>query len=75
MDYTASEHAFEVESNEELQFELEMDLNRLFYTNTDTINMVEQFLTHTMPVGSEAFQLAEKITDNLVNNAVYKVPF
>lgn len=75
LEFTDSEHAFEVKAETELQFAIEMDLNRLFYNNSDTINMVQRPITHTNPVGSEAFQLAEKITGNLVNNALYKVPF
>ncbi len=75
MSYTDDEHAFTVPQDDELQFVVEMDLNRLFYNDQDTINMVQDNITHTMPPGSDKFKLAEKITNNLVNNALFKVPF
>ncbi|MEM7367562.1 MAG: MbnP family protein [Bacteroidota bacterium] len=75
LEFTDADHAFEVKAETELQFVIEMDLNRFFYNNSDTINMVQRPISHTNPVGSEAFQLSEKITDNMVNNALYKVPF
>lgn len=73
--YTDTEHAFEVKNETETQFELELDINRMFYADGDTIDMAEQFITHTTPVGSASFKLAESITDKLINNAIYKVPF
>jgi len=75
MSYTEDEHAFTVPQNDELQFVVEMDLNRLFYNDQDTINMVQDNITHSMPPGSDKFKLAEKITNNLVSNALFKVPF
>jgi hypothetical protein len=73
--YAEPAHAFLVEPDKELQFILELDLNRLFYSSSDTIDMVQQNLTHALPVGSEAYRLAEQVTNNLSNNALYKVPF
>lgn len=75
MDYTLDEHNFTVEANGELQFVFDLDINRLFYNSTDTINMVTQNITHVTPVGSAAFQLSEKITNNLTGNALFKNPF
>ncbi len=75
MVYLDSEHAFAIEPGSELQFKMEIDLNRFFYTDADTIDMVQFNTTQTMPPGSEAFRLAEKITNNIVNNSLYKIPF
>ncbi|RMG58572.1 MAG: hypothetical protein D6722_23375 [Bacteroidetes bacterium] len=75
LSYTEAEHAFEIKEGERLAFAFSLDINRLFYTDTDTLDMVTNNLTHTTPVGSDAFQLAEYITDNLVEGALTKLPF
>jgi hypothetical protein len=75
IEYTSPEHAFTVGGDGELQFVIEMDVNRLFYNATDTLDMVNQNITHTMPMGSEEYKIAETLTNNLVNTALYKVPF
>lgn len=73
--YLNPEHAFEIKSNEELQFILEMDMNRFFYTETDTIDMVTDNFSHTTPVGSASYELSEKIVENMVTGAIFKPPF
>ncbi|GAB4407155.1 MAG: hypothetical protein OHK0039_09430 [Bacteroidia bacterium] len=73
--YLDADHAFEVAEGEELQFKLELDVNRFFYNSSDTIDMVTRNITHSTPVGSEAFGLARRIMDNLVDHAMYKMPF
>lgn len=75
VEYALPEHSFIIGEKEELQFIIEIDLNRFFYTQTDTLDMVDQNITHTMPEGSEEYQIAKTITDNMVNTALYKVPF
>ena len=75
LNYTEPEHHFTVSANEETRFVLELDVNRLFFMENDTIDMVANPGTHTLPPGSPAFLLSEKITRNLVNNALFKVPF
>ncbi len=75
LSFTKDEHSFTVPKDEELQFIVELDLNRLFYTESDTIDMVNENITHTMPPGSKEYRLAEKITNNLVEEAIFKVPF
>jgi hypothetical protein len=75
LSYTESDNAFVIDKATELQFKFELDVNRFFYNNTDTIDMKRYPVSHTTPIGSDAYQLSEKITDNVVNNAIYKVPF
>lgn len=71
--YLESDHAFTIEQGKELQFVIEMDINRMFYTASDTIDMVENNTSHSVP--GEQFDLAKKITDNLIDGGLYKVPF
>jgi len=73
--YTENQHSFTVPQDEELQFIVEMDLNRFFYNDQDTIRMASENITHSMPPGSPAYKLSEKITENMINNAMFKVPF
>ncbi len=71
--YTEPRHSFEIQSGQELQFIIELDINRMFYTENDTIDMVARNTTHSAP-GKE-FELSRKIIDNLVEGALFKVPF
>ena len=71
--FSDSEHAFTIEEGKELQFIIEMDINRMFYNNSDTINMVQNNFSHSVP--GEQFDLSVKITDNLIDGALFKVPF
>lgn len=75
--FSKPEHFFKIEEGKELQFKLELDLNSLFATATDTIDMLDpaQRVTHVLPYGSTAFKVSEKIANNFVNNALYKLPF
>ena len=75
LSYTESDDAFTIDKAKELPFKFELDVNRFFYNNTDTIDMRRYPVSHTTPIGSDAYQLSEKITDNLVNSSIYKVPF
>ncbi|MEM7660489.1 MAG: hypothetical protein AAF399_30580, partial [Bacteroidota bacterium] len=75
LSYLDAEDAFEINKDEELQFQFELDLNRFFYNQTDTIDMVARNFSHTTPVNSDSYQLSEQITDNLINTAIFKVPF
>ncbi|MEO1448236.1 MAG: MbnP family protein [Bacteroidota bacterium] len=75
MTYQADDHAFTLTKDTEVQFSFELDLNRFFYTASDTIDMTRDNFTHTTPVGSEAFRLAEEVTDNMTQGSFYKVPF
>ena len=69
LEYKGGEHTFTVKRNEETQFILEIDLNRIFYTNSDTINMILDNQS------SLKDNLSQKLMDNLTGNATYKVPF
>lgn len=75
VEYTLPEHGFTIGGDGESQFVIEMDINRFFYNDTDTLDMVNQNISHTMPMGSEEFGIAKTITDNLVGQALYKAPF
>ena len=75
VEYTLPAHAFTVNAEQELQFIIELDINRFFYNAADTLDMVNRNISHTMPEGSEAYEIAKTITDNLVKTAMYKVPF
>lgn len=75
MVYDQPDHRFTVMPGEEAQFVLELDLNRLFYNATDTLDMVADNISHTMPPGSPEYFIAKFITDNLANNALFKLGF
>lgn len=47
--------------------DLILDVNKLFYYETDTLDMLTSNLTHT----TNDFELATSITDNLSNHAIY----
>ena len=69
LEYIGGEHEFTVKQNEEIQFTLEIDLNRIFYTNSDTIDMVNQNSSTVLD------DLSLELMENLTQNAIYKVPF
>ncbi|MEM6764466.1 MAG: MbnP family protein [Bacteroidota bacterium] len=71
--YLRPQDAFTIESGRELQFIIEMDINRFFYNEQDTISMHIQNFTHSVP--GEQFNLSVEITDNLVSGALFKLPF
>ena len=71
----APDQSFSVPTGDELQYVVELDLNRLFFREGDTLNMVSRPQTHSVPPGSEDFQLAKTLIDNLANNSLFKVPF
>lgn len=71
--FTESRHNFQIQSGQELQFIIELDINRMFYTETDTVDMVASNTTHSAP-GKE-FELSKQIMNNLVTGALFKVPF
>lgn len=75
--FVKPEHHFMVNEGKELQFKLELDINSIFATPTDTIDMLDpaQRFTHVLPYDSPAFRLSEKVANNLVGNALYKLPF
>lgn len=75
LSFLEPDHSFSIAEGEARSFAFALDVNRLFYTDTDTLDMVRNNLTHTTPVGSSAFQLASYITDNLVQRALIKLPF
>lgn len=71
--FTDSRHSFQISSGQEIQFIIELDINRMFYTETDTIDMVSNNTSHSAP-GKE-FELSKQIINNLVAGALFKVPF
>ena len=71
--FTDVEHAFSINKDEELQYVIGLDINRMFYNTKDTINMVQENITNSVP--GEGFELSRRITDNLVNEALFKLPF
>ncbi|MEM6628360.1 MAG: MbnP family protein [Bacteroidota bacterium] len=75
MEYMAPDQSFTVPTGDELQYTIELDLNRIFFREGDTLDIVARPTTHSVPPGSEAFQLAETLMDNLAKNAIFKVPF
>ncbi len=66
VEFLEGTHGFSVSesSNPPLQFEL--DVQKLFYFGTDTLDMVTDHLTHT----TNNYELAETITNNLANHAI-----
>ena len=68
--FLEAEHAFTIQTGQEYQFQIELDINRLFYNETETIDMVTENISHSVP--GEQFDLSTRITDNLVNGAMKK---
>ncbi len=52
---------------------IQLDLGKLFYQPGDTLDMVKHNLTHTTPLGSEQYSLAEKVSNNLVQSALTRI--
>lgn len=75
MAYEADDHAFALTEDAEVQFAFELDLNRFFYTASDTVDMKTENFTHATPVGSSSFDLARRVTENMTRGSFYKIPF
>jgi hypothetical protein len=63
------EHSFSVAEDQNVPLELILDVPHIFYSETDTLDMVTQNLTHTMPPGSPEYELAAKVAENLADFA------
>lgn len=71
--FLEDEHAFDIVTGQELHFEIDLDINKLFFGAQDTIDMVTENVSHSVP--GEQFNLSVRLTNNLVNDALYKRPF
>ncbi len=71
--FTGPDDAFEIQLGQELHFEVDLDLNKVFFGKNDTLDMVRENTTHSVP--GEQFNLSVRLTDNLVNSALSKRPF
>jgi len=60
---------FQALEDETSLFTIEVDVNRAFYSPQDSIDMQVNNFTHSTPVGSDAFRLAERVIDNLAAEA------
>ncbi|MEZ4825924.1 MAG: MbnP family protein [Bacteroidia bacterium] len=67
-----NDNAFTLQSGQTVHFNIEMDINRMFYNENDTLDMVRFNITHSVP--GEQFDISRTITDNLVSGALHKVP-
>ncbi|MDX2248559.1 MAG: MbnP family protein [Bacteroidia bacterium] len=67
-----NENAFTIQSGQTVHFNIELDINRMFYNETDTLDMVRFNISHSVP--GEQFDISRTITDNLVNGALHKEP-
>ena len=54
---------FEIQDGKNTTINLNLDFNRLFYLGGDTIDLINNNITHT----SDNYPLAAKVTRNLVN--------
>ncbi len=68
-------HAFEVQSEIETQFSLEVDLLAHFYSSTDTIKMKDHLTISSIPPGSSSFLLSKQMMDNFSLKGFFKLPF
>lgn len=73
--FDQSGHGFSLEADERERFVVQLDINRMFFSQTDTLDMLNRNLSHTMPPNSPEYFIAEEITNNLVANALSKEPF
>ncbi|MEZ4825485.1 MAG: MbnP family protein [Bacteroidia bacterium] len=69
--FRGGDYAFTVPQNAELQYTIEIDLARLFYNQTDTVDMVHDHV----PGLDAAPVLMEKIMENFTERSIYKPPF
>ncbi|MDX2249177.1 MAG: MbnP family protein [Bacteroidia bacterium] len=69
--FRGGDYVFTVPKNAELQYTIEIDLNRLFYTPTDTVDIMND---HVPDLSSNP-TLSAKIMDNFIQGAIYKPPF
>ena len=67
-------YPFEMVIGEEQQIILEFDIAKWFYNDQDTIDLRLHSFTHTVPMGSVDFDLAQSMTDNLANTVHIKIP-
>lgn len=69
LSYVGGQYRFSVKPDEELQFVVELDINRMFYNQQDTIDISQSNRSHSVP-GVE-WELSRKITDNLAEGALF----
>ncbi|RMG23378.1 MAG: hypothetical protein D6730_14515 [Bacteroidetes bacterium] len=75
VEFLEPEHAFDISETDELQFIVQLDVNTMFQSKAEALDMVQQNFSHTVPAGSAEYEIARIITDNLVKYALFKVPF
>ncbi|MEZ4772113.1 MAG: MbnP family protein [Bacteroidia bacterium] len=67
-----NDNAFTIQSGQTVHFNIELDVNRMFYNDTDTLDMVRFNISHSVP--GEQFDISRTITDNLVTGGLHKMP-
>jgi len=65
---TYTGHSFTIENGQTHTFGFEFDPSRMFYNENETLDMVNDNVTHT----GDFFSIALRITDNFVKNALHK---
>ena len=66
--FTGAQYRFSLTADDKVAAPLDMtfDVEKLFYSDADTIDMVEKHLTHT----TNDYDLAEKLMNNLASHAI-----
>lgn len=71
--FDSPDDAFTVTENEEAHIEFDIDVNQIFFSTADPIDLVNDAVSHSVP--GEQFDLALRVTKNLVEQALTKKPF
>jgi len=71
--FDGPDDAFTVVENEEAHIEFDLDINQIFNSDADKIDLVEEGISHSVP--GEQFELSLRVTKNLVDHALTKKPF
>jgi len=69
--FTWDESTFTIEAGQTYTQTVKVDLAKVFAANSgDVLDLRKDNFTHSTPVGSDAFTLAERVMNNLVNGAI-----
>ena len=71
--FDGPEDAFTVVENQEAHIEFAVDVQQIFFPESDPIDLVNEAISHSVP--GEQYDLAKRVTTNLIEEALTKKPF
>ena len=72
---TLNSEAFEITDGGTIDFVMDLDIAKVFEGEGETVNMVEENLTHSVPGDDRQKALSTKVRDRFMEYALTKKPF